>query len=213
MRFLPAERNQTFQEKEFVIEFHLFIGMTESSNQLPIKLPPKPRAGLYIDDSNLYKRGKATGWMTDYKKLYTWVAKLNTIIYARVYMGRPRYEPAKSISEALEKYFARIGYTVTAKELKRLRDPSSPRGFRNKCNFDVELHDEVMSDLDNIDIVYIASGDSDFLRTKDNVLKKQKHIKFLAYEKNCASEIRFSSWYISLDSIKSEIERLPYQAP
>jgi len=30
-------------------------------------LPSKPKAGLYIDDSNLYNRGKATGWMTDYK--------------------------------------------------------------------------------------------------------------------------------------------------
>jgi hypothetical protein len=35
-----------------------------------MELPKKPRAGLYIDDSNLYKRGKASGWMTDYKKLY-----------------------------------------------------------------------------------------------------------------------------------------------
>ena len=66
------------------------------------KLPLKPKVGLYIDDSNLYKRGKATGWMTDYKKLYKWVAELNTIIHARIYKGRPRYEPAKSISEALE---------------------------------------------------------------------------------------------------------------
>ncbi len=183
----------------------------EGSGQPPMKLPPKPRAGLYIDDSNLYKRGKANGWMTDYKNLYKWVAKLNTIIYARVYMGRPKYEPAKSVSETLEKYFNKIGYTVTSKDLKKLRDASAPRGFRNKCNFDVELHDDVMTDLDNVDVVYIASGDSDFLRTKDNVLKRQKHIKFLAYEKNCASEIRFGSWYISLDSIRADVERAHHQ--
>ena len=34
-----------------------------------MELPKKPRAGLYIDDSNLYKRGKASGWMTDYRKI------------------------------------------------------------------------------------------------------------------------------------------------
>ena len=66
--------------------------------------------GLYIDDSNLYKRGKATGWMTDYKKLYAWVASLNTIVHARIYKCRPRYEQQKSISDALEKYFKSIGY-------------------------------------------------------------------------------------------------------
>lgn len=172
-----------------------------------MELPKKPRAGLYIDDSNLYKRDKASGWMTDYRKLYKWVAELNTIVSARVYMGRPKYEPAKSISEALEKYFEKIGFKVTAKDLKKLKDSNSINGFRNKCNFDVEMHDEIMEDIDGLDIVYIASGDSDFIRTKEKILKNQKHIKFVAYENNCAWEIRIGSWFISLDSIRSEIER------
>lgn len=189
--------------------------MAKKSRQNPyqsiesIKLPPKPKAGLYIDDANLFKRGRATGWMTDYKKLYKWVSQLNTIVHARIYKGRPKYEPAKSIDEVLDEYFVKIGYTVTSKDLKRLRDPNSPRGFRNKCNFDVEMHDEIMADLDDLDIVYIVSGDSDFLRTKENILRRQKHIKFLAYENNCAWEIRTGSWFISLDSIKTEIERIP----
>jgi uncharacterized LabA/DUF88 family protein len=171
-------------------------------------LPEKPKAGIYIDDSNLYKRGKATGWMTDYRKLYKWVAGLNTVVHARVYIGRPRYEPAKSIAEALEKYFERIGYKVTAKDLKKLRDSTRPTGYRNKCNFDVEMHDEIMEDIQDLDIVYIVSGDSDFIRTKEKVLKRQKHIKFIAYENNCAWEIRTASWFISLDSIRAEVERV-----
>lgn len=146
--------------------------------------------------------------MTDYNKLYKWVAKLNTIVHARIYKGHPRYEPAKSISEALEEYFKKIGYTVTSKDLKKLRDDTAPNGFRNKCNFDVEMHDEIIEDLSDVDIVYLASGDSDFIRTKEKVLRNQKHIKFLAYENNCAWEIRTASWFISLDSIRSEIERV-----
>ena len=171
-------------------------------------LPEKPKAGIYIDDSNLYKRGKAAGWMTDYKKLYKWVASLNTVVHARVYMGRPKYEPAKSIAETMEKYFDRIGYKVTAKDLKKLRDSQAPSGYRNKCNFDVEMHDEIMEDIQDLDIVYIVSGDSDFIRTKEKVLKRQKHIKFIAYENNCAWEIRTASWFISLDSIRAEVERV-----
>lgn len=181
--------------------------MYEPLNKLPLKLPPKPKAGLYIDDSNLYNRGKATGWMTDYKKLYKWVAQLNTIVYARIYKGRPRHEPARSISEAIEKYFQRVGFTITTKDLKRLRDTTAPNGYKNKCNFDIEMHDEIMHDLDDVDIVYVCSGDSDFIRTKDNILKRQKHIKFVAYENNCAWEIRTGSWFVSLDSIKNEVQR------
>lgn len=102
------------------------------------------------------------------------MAELNTVVSARVYMGRPKYEPAKSISEALEKYFEKIGFKVTAKDLKKLRDSTSTNGFRNKCNFDVEMHDEIMEDLANLDIVYIASGDSDFIRTKEKILKNKR---------------------------------------
>lgn len=171
-----------------------------------MELPQKPRAGLYIDDSNLYKRGKASGWMVDYKKLYKWVANLNTIVHARIYMGIPRYEPAKTVSEALNKYFERIGFKVTAKYLKRLNNTTNG-GVRNKCNFDVEMHDEIMEDLNDLDIVYIVSGDSDFIRTKEKILKKQKHIKFIAYENNCAWEIKYSSWFVNLDSIKTDVER------
>ncbi|MCK5022247.1 MAG: hypothetical protein KAR54_03300 [Candidatus Pacebacteria bacterium] len=51
-------------------------------------------------------------------------------------------------------------------------------------------------------------GDSDFLITKENILKAQKHIKFIAYNNNCASEIKYKSWFVSLDSIKDEVERI-----
>ena len=121
--------------------------MISKNETLPLKLPPKPKAGLYIDDSNLYHCGKEAGWMVDYKKLYKWVAGLNTVVIARVYMGLPKYEPAKSFSATMKDYLEKNGFKVTAKELKKLRDPTDPKGFKNKCNFDVELHDEVMEDI------------------------------------------------------------------
>lgn len=92
-------------------------------------LPEKPKAGIYVDDSNLYKRGKAAGWMTDYKKLYKWVANLNTVVHARIYMGRPRYEPAKSITKALEEYFKKIGYMVTANKIRLLKRKNQAQGL------------------------------------------------------------------------------------
>ncbi len=109
--------------------------------------------------------------------------------------------------DTMKEYFEKNGFKVTSKELKKISDSRDPKGFKNKCNFDVELHDEVMEELRDVDIVYITSGDSDFLRTKDKVLKNQKHIKFLAYEAHCASEIRYTSWFESLDKIKLDIER------
>ncbi len=171
-------------------------------------LPPKPKVGIYIDDSNLYKRGKDTGWLCDYKKILAWVSELSEIKYARIYKGKPRSEPERSIAETLEKYYKSIGYDVTTKDLKRITDPSDPKGYRNKCNFDIEMHDEIMEDLGDLDIVYVFSGDSDFLRTKDKILKKGKRVKFIAYEKGFAWELR-QSWHVTLDSIRESVERNP----
>jgi uncharacterized LabA/DUF88 family protein len=169
-------------------------------------LPPKPKVGIYIDDSNLYKRGKATGWLCDYKKILDWVSEINEVKYARVYKGKPKFEPEKGIAEALERYYKSIGYSVTTKDLKRITDSSDPKGYRNKCNFDIEMHDEIMEDLNDLDIVYIFSGDSDFLRTKEKILQKGKRIKFIAYEKGFAWELR-ASWHITIDSIREFVER------
>ena len=167
----------------------------------------RPKLGLYVDDSNLYYRGKASGWMIDYKKLYQWVAKENNIIYAKYFMGMPGWEPARSINEAFAKYYKGVGYQIIQKPLKKIKDLQGKNGFRNKCNFDVEIHDEIIKDLANIDMVYLVSGDSDFVRTKETILKAGKKIKFLAYENNCAWEIR-NSWHVFLDEIRNEIERM-----
>lgn len=55
-------------------------------------------------------------------------------------------------------------------------------------------------------MIYLATGDSDFLRTKEVILKEKKRIKFLTFKENCAWEIR-QSWHIFLDDIKNEIIR------
>jgi len=146
------------------------------------KLPEKPKLGLYIDDSNLYYGAKNAGWKVDYKKLYKWVAQTNVIVYAKYFMGIPEWEPAKSINKVLANYYKSIGYEIIEKPLKRI-------GGRNKCN---------------LDIVYLASGDSDFMRTKKNILQAGKWIKFLAFKDYCAWEIR-KSWHIFFDDIKEEV--------
>ena len=174
-----------------------------TSQKLPVKLPEKPKAGLYVDDSNLYHRGKEAGWKVDYKKLYNWVAKRNIIVYAKYFIGMPAWEPAKTINKGLAEYYEKIGYEVIKKPLKRIKDAG-----RNKCNFDVEMHEEIRKDLAEVDIIYLASGDSDFMATKAAVLKAGKRIKFMAFKNNCAWEIR-ESWHIFLDDIREQVERGP----
>ncbi len=140
----------------------------------------------------------------DFKKFYKWVAQENEIVYAKIFMGMPAWSPAKFINEGLKKYYESIGYSVVTKPLKKIMLLDGT--YKNKCNFDVEIHDEVVNDLPRLDMVYLVSGDSDFMRTKERVLKNEKHIKFIAYKNNCSWEI-MRSWHLFLEEIKDEIKR------
>lgn len=164
----------------------------------------KPKLGLYIDGANLFYQGKRSGWMVDYKKLYDWVRKESDIVVAKYFIGEPSWEPAKSLNKAFNSYLKKVGYNIITKPLKKIKTKDGV--FKNKCNFDVEMHDEIIHDLEKLDMVYLVSGDSDFMRTKERVLSKKKKIKFLAYKKGCSWEIKLS-WHILLDDIKEEIKR------
>jgi len=164
----------------------------------------KPKVGLYIDGANLFYQGKRNGWMVDYNKLYKWVKKESDIVVSKYFIGKPSWEPAKSLNETFNSYLEKVGYKIITKSLKKIKTKNGE--IKNKCNFDVEIHDEIINDLDKLDIVYLVSGDSDFLRTKERILSKNKKIKFLSYKKGCAWEIRLS-WHILLDDIKEEVKR------
>ncbi|MEK7621659.1 MAG: NYN domain-containing protein [Patescibacteria group bacterium] len=164
----------------------------------------KPKVGLYVDGANLFYQGRRNGWMIDYKKLLVWVRKESDIVVAKYFIGKPSWEPAKSLNQTFNSYLEKIGYSIITKPLKKIKTKGGE--IKNKCNFDVEMHDEIIHDLSKLDIVYLVSGDSDFMRTKQRVLSNQKKIKFLAYKRGCSWEIRMS-WHVLLDDIKAEVER------
>ncbi len=164
----------------------------------------RKRVGIYIDGANIFYEGKRSGFKIDFNKLNKWVSAFHDIKVAKYFIGEPSWEPALSISKAFNNYLENIGYKVIIKPLKKLK--SIDGKLKNKCNFDVEIHDEIIHDLNDLDIIYLMSGDSDFMRTKERVLEQNKRIKFIVYKKGCAWEIR-KSWHIFLDDIRKEIER------
>ena len=74
-----------------------------------------------------------------------------------------------------------------------------------KGNMDVEIALDVVRTIDNLDVIMIVSGDSEFLELKNYVVKdKSKNIIFVSYEENMAWELR-QCWHIYLNRIKDEV--------
>lgn len=182
------------------------IKRNQKKNQLS-KVQPKLKIGLYIDDSNLYYAQRDAGWKVDYKRLLKYLEGFGSVKVAKYFIGMPSWQPARDINEVLKQYFSKVGYTVITKPLKRIRDDKEPRGFRNKCNFDVEIALEVDKDIKKLDKIIIASGDSDFIPIKTTVLEQGKKIEFFAFQNGCAWEIRVSS-HTFFDDIRENVEKI-----
>ena len=74
-----------------------------------------------------------------------------------------------------------------------------------KGDVDVEIVLDVVRNVDDLDVIIIVSGDSDFLELKNYVVyDKHKKIIFFGYEENMAWELR-QCWHLYLNKIKDEI--------
>jgi len=161
------------------------------------------RIGVFIDSSNIYHAQKRSGWKVDYKKLKNFISKYGNLKIYNFYAAVPRksdpaYAPTNKYLNAVRK-IARL----KTKPLKYIKEGNK---IYKKGDVDLEIAIDVVRSIDNLDLVVVTSGDSDYLELKNWVTKdKNKKIVFAAFENNMAWEIR-QCWHIYLNRIKDKIE-------
>lgn len=114
--------------------------------------------------------------------------------------------PAKSddVFRDTEIFLQKIVPFVTLKK-KLLKYTPVAGKFMKKADVDVEITLDVVRNIDNLDVVIIVSGDSDFLELKNYVVHdKKKKIIFAGYEENMAWELR-QCWHLYVNRIKDEV--------
>lgn len=161
------------------------------------------KAGVFVDDSNLYHAAEKNGWRIDllkFKKLLSQQCDLELFNY---YIAIP--DKSDAVYAGTEKFLNKIkdGIVIKTKPLKY-----TPIGGQvvKKADFDVDISLDVVRTVGNLDVVIVVSGDSDFLALKNYVLKDcKKNILFISYESNMAWELKYS-WHLFLDDYRKELE-------
>lgn len=164
------------------------------------------KAGIFVDEANLFYSQKFLGWHVDWKKVLDFFNQFYAIKIANYYMGMPPFQ--KEIYEKnilIKNRLEQSEFEVITKPLKKIYLDSQKDDFKYKCNFDVEITRDVIRNLGQIDIVLLASSDSDFIGLKNDVLSHRKGFIFLCFEHNVAWEIR-RSYHLFFEDIKGEIE-------
>jgi len=74
-----------------------------------------------------------------------------------------------------------------------------------KADVDVEITLDVVRNIDQLDVVIVMSGDSDYLELKNYVVyDKRKNILFVGYEENMGWELR-QCWHLYVNKVKEEV--------
>ncbi|MFH1863803.1 MAG: NYN domain-containing protein [bacterium] len=161
------------------------------------------KIGVFIDNSNLYHAQKDAGWWIDWKKFKLLLQKQLDISFYNFYIAIPSksdvdYRSTKAFTTKLKEFSA-----IKTKPMKYIKTRA---GVLRKGDVDVEIVLDVVRNVNNLDVIMIVAGDSDYLELKNWVIKdNKKKIIFIAYENNMAWELR-QCWHIYLNRIRKEIE-------
>lgn len=160
------------------------------------------KVGVFVDDSNLYHSYKKYGWRIDFGKFRTLLERYCDLKFINYHIAIP----AKSddVFRGTEIFLQKISSSVILKK-KLLKYTPVAGKFMKKADTDIEITLDVVRNINNLDVIIIISGDSDFLELKNYVVHdKKKNILFAGYEENMAWELR-QCWHLYLNRIKDEI--------
>jgi len=160
------------------------------------------KVGVFCDDSNLYHSYKKYGWRIDFEKFRKLLKSYCDLKFINYHVAIP--DRANSVFMGTENFLQKITPFVSIKK-KRMKYIPIEGKMTKKADVDLEIALDVVRTIDQLDVVIIVSGDSDFLELKNYVVyDKRKTIIFTGYEENMAWELR-KCWHFYLNGIKNEI--------
>ena len=167
------------------------------------------RIALFIDGSNLYAAARALGFDIDYKKLLEYFSGKGYLVRALYYTALiedQEYSPIRPLVDWLDYN----GYTMVTKPTKEFTDAAGRRKI--KGNMDIELAVDMLEMADNLDHLFVFSGDGDFRRLVEAVQRKGKRVTVVSTVRSsppmAADELRRQAdVFLELEKLIPEISR------
>lgn len=145
------------------------------------KLFEKEKIALFVDAQNLYysaRMGYAA--KVNYEKLMKLITGNRKLAKAYAYIVQAPDGDVKPFASSLE----RFGYVVKIKDVRTRSDGSS------KANWDMGMALDILSILDSVDTIVLASGDGDFVPLVEFVKSKNKRVEIFAFSDNTAYDLK-----------------------
>ncbi len=144
-------------------------------------LSEQPRVGVFVDVQNMFYAAKDRyAGRLDYIKLLDLIVGPRNLVAAYAYVVQiPEINQAGFLS-----LLEHNGYTIKSKDL-RMRGDGSAKG-----DWDVGIAIDIVSMLDALDVVILASGDGDFCALAELIQQHGKRIEIAAFEHNTSMDLQ-----------------------
>jgi uncharacterized LabA/DUF88 family protein len=126
------------------------------------------KVGIFCDDSNLFHAYKKYGWRVDFEKLKKLLEKYCNPQFINYHIAIP--DKSDDVFRGTQSFLPKLEPYVNLKR-KLLKYTPVAGKFMKKADVDVEITLDVVRNIDDLDVVIVMSGDSDFLELKNIELK------------------------------------------
>lgn len=167
---VTAALNRVRTERDLYIESSAQAHRTDS-----------PRVGIFVDVQNMfYAARKRHNGKLNYQDLIDYTVRDRLMAKAVSYIIQtPDVDQSSFIA-----FMERCGYKVKSKELKTRLDGSA------KGDWDMEIAMDIISSIDQLDVVVLVSGDGDFVPLVKMLKKHGLKVEVASFEYNTAMELR-----------------------
>ena len=140
----------------------------------------QPRVGVFVDVQNMFYAAKDRyAGRVDYIKLLDLIVGPRQLVVAYAYVVQIPEINQSGFLSLLE----HNGYTIKSKDL-RLRGDGSAKG-----DWDVGIAIDIVSMLNALDVVILASGDGDFCALAEVIKQHDKRVEVVAFEHNTSMDL------------------------
>jgi uncharacterized LabA/DUF88 family protein len=149
---------------------------------------PTDRVALFVDGANMDGACRRAGYFVDYRKAREFF--LAGGIFNAAYYYVADFTASDPLQQRFLDFLAHAGYIVRRRPVKVISDEETGERVI-KVNLDTEIVLDMLNTVDNYDVAFLFSGDSDFERAVDLLRSRGKRIYVVTSSRQLSRELMY----------------------
>lgn len=146
------------------------------------------RVALFIDGANTDGAARAAGYFVDFRRARDFFLAHATFYAAFYYVAD--FTASDPLQQRFFDFLSHAGYIVRRRPVKVLRDQDTGERII-KGNLDTEIVLDLLNTVDNYDVAFLFSGDSDFERAVDLLRSRGKRVFVVSARASLSRELAY----------------------